>query len=356
MKSLKKMLIMTLLIAVTAFWVVAPAFADQVMTVLGPVSPDDLGLTLMHEHMSFHWPGVEADRSVAPHDREALEEKALKALMEVKALGVKTIIDAGMCDVGGRDPILLKNLAEKSGLNIIMSTGLYFEREGSNLYFKYRQWIHGGNMEQEIYEVFKTELTKGVWGTGVKAGVIKLASDDPKMTDFEKTVFKAGVRAMKETGVPIITHTQGPNVGPLQQDLFLSLGANTKKIVIGHQNLSDDINYHLFQLSRPGFYIAFDRLGLGAPWGKPKAEDCIIELVKKGYADRIMLSHDAILSWPGRPFKWPESTLPSVGEWYPTYIHKKLIPKMLAAGVTDDQIETMLVDNPRRLFETKFYK
>jgi len=353
MKSLKKILSITLLIAVTTFWVVTAAIAGQVMTVLGPISSDDLGVTLMHEHMAFHWPGSEADRSVAPYDRDAMEEKILKVLNEVKALGVKTIIDAGMCDVGGRDPILLKNLAEKSGLNIIMATGLYFEREGANLYFKYRQWIHGANMEQEIYELFKKEITEGVHGTGIKAGVVKLASDDPQITAFEQTAFKAGVRVAKETGVPIITHTQGPSVGPVQQNLFLSLGANPKKIVIGHQNLSDDINYHLFQLSRPGFYIAFDRIGLGAPWGKPKAEECIIELVKKGYANRIMLSHDTIQAWPGRPFKWPDAVKPAVENWVPTYIHKKLIPKMIAAGVTDAQIETMLVDNIRRLFAEK---
>ena len=352
MKSLKKILCITLLVAVTTIWTVSAAFAGQVMTVLGPMSSDDLGVTLMHEHMAFHWPGWDADRSVAPYDRDAMEEKIMKVLNDVKAVGVNTIIDAGMCDVGGRDPILLKNLSEKSGLNIVMATGMYFEREGANLYFKYRQFIHGGNVEQEIYDIFKTEITKGVWGTGIKAGVIKLASD-AKITDFEKAVFKAGVRVAKETGVPIITHTQGPHVGARQQELFLKLGMNPKKTVIGHQNNSDDINYHLFQLSRPGFYIAFDRTSLGEPWGKAKAEECIIELVKRGYANRIMLSHVFIAAWPGRPYTIPAAVKPAVENWYPTYIHKKLIPKMRAAGVTDEQIETMLVANIKRLFDEK---
>jgi phosphotriesterase-related protein len=352
MKSLKRVLSITLLISITTFFVVTAAFAGQVMTVLGPVSSDDLGVTLMHEHMAFHWPGSEADRSVAPYDRDALEAQIMKVLNDVKAVGVNTIIDAGMCDVGGRDPILLKNLSKKSGINIIMSTGMYFEREGANLYFKYRQYIHGGNVEQELYDVFKTEITKGVHGTGIKAGVIKLASD-AKITDFEKAVFKAGVRVAKETGVPIITHTQGPTVGTSQQELFLSLGMNPKKTVIGHQNNSDDINYHLSQLSRPGFYIAFDRTSLGEPWGKAKAEDCIIELVKRGYANRVMISHDSISAWPGRPYTIPDAVKPAVENWYPTYIHKKFIPKMKAAGVTDAQIETMLVDNIKRLFDEK---
>lgn len=350
MKYLRNIFMMAILIFFALFSLNC-ATAAQVMTVLGPVSADDLGVTLIHEHMAFHWPGWYADESVAPYNRDALEEQILKVLKDVKAVGVKTIVDAGMCDVGGRDPILLRNLARKSGLNIIMSTGLYFEREGASLYFKYRKWIFGANMEQEIYELFKKEITEGAWGTGIKAGMIKLASDDPNITDYEKVVFKAGVRAAKETGVPIITHTQGPHVGPVQQSLFLSLGANPKKIMIGHQNLSDDVNYHLFQLSKPGFYIGFDRLGLGAPWGKPGAEDCIIELIKKGYVNRIMLSHDTIAAWLGRPGIVPDAVKPAVENWYPTYIHKKLIPKMKAAGITDEQIKTILVDNPRRFFK-----
>jgi len=349
MKSLKRILSISLLVSVAAFWSLTAAFAADVMTVLGPVPAEKLGVVLIHEHMAFHWPGSDADTSMAPFDLQATEEKVMKVLNDIKAVGVNTIVDAGMNDVGGRSPILLRNLAKKSGLNIIMATGLYFEREGQSLYFKYRSWIMGANMEQEIYEMFKKEITEGVWGTGIKAGIIKVASDE-KITDYEKVVFKAAVRAANETGVPIITHSQGDAVGPAQQKLFLSLGGNPKKIMIGHQNNSNDVNYHLYQLSRPDFYLGFDRTGLGVPWCPPGNEEALIELVKKGYANRIMLAHDSIASWPGRPFTWPDAVKPAVKDWYPTYIHTKVIPKMKAAGVTDEQIKMMLVDNPRRFF------
>ena len=349
MKSMKRILSITLLVSVAAFWSLTAAFAADVMTVLGPVPAEKLGVTLIHEHMAFNWPGSDADTSMAPFDLQATEERVLKVLNDVKAVGVNTIVDAGMNDTGGRSPIFLRNLAKKSGLNIIMATGLYFEREGQPLYFKYRTVLGGTNMEQEIYELFKKEITDGVWGTGIKAGIIKVASD-AKMTDYEKVVFKAAVRAANETGVPIITHTQDDTVGPAQQRFFLSVGGNPKKIMIGHQNNSNDVSYHLAQLSKPGFYIGFDRCSLGAPWTQPGNEEALIELVKKGYANRIMLAHDSITYWPGKPFTMQAALKPAMDIWYPTYIHKSLIPKMKAAGVTDEQIKMMLVDNPRRFF------
>ena len=322
------------------------ALAGQVMTVRGPISPDKMGVTLVHEHITFAYPGWYADESVDPYDRKAIEAKCLKTLKELKALGVRTIIDPSMADTGGRDPILLRNLSKKTGINIVVATGLYFEKEGAPLYFKRLQRM-GRNLEDDVYELFVKEITVGIGKTGIKAGVIKVATDDPVISDYEQAIMRAAVRAAQKTGVPIMTHCQGATVGPVQQDLFLTLGANPKKIVIGHQNNSTDINYHLTQLKKPDFFIAFDRTSLGSD----KADDCLIELVQQGYADRLMVSHDAILVWLGRPFTVPDNLKERYGKWNPNYTHKVLIPKMKAAGITDEQIKTILVDNPRRLFE-----
>lgn len=343
---MKKTLNIIVAMVFTLLLTVSAALAGQVMTVLGPISSDKLGVTLMHEHMTFAYPGWYADESVVPYDREDIEARCLKTLMELKALGIQTIVDPSMADTGGRDPILLQNLAKKSGMNIIVATGLYFEKEGAPLYFKRLQRM-GRNLEDDIYELFMKEITVGIGKSGVKAGLIKVATDDPKITDYEQTIMRAAVRAAKATGLPITTHCQGKTIGPVQQELFLKLGANPKKIIIGHQNNSVDINYHLSQLKTPDFFIGFDRTSLGPV----KAEDSIISLVKQGYANRLMLSHDAIFVWLGRPFSIPDKLKPIYGTWHPTYIHKKLIPKMKAAGITDEQIKTILVDNPRRFFE-----
>jgi len=316
------------------------------MTVLGPVPVEELGVTLMHEHPSAGFQGWDADLSIAPYDAKLVETRWIGILNELKELGVKTVVCPVMAAQGRRDPVVMKNASKTTGIHTIMGTGLFWEGQGASRYYNFLK-EQGRNIEQDIYELFIREITVGVEETGVKAGIIKVASSDPHITEYEKTVFKAGVRAAKDTGVPITTHCEGPNVGPEQMDYFLSLGATPQKIVIGHQNNSTDLNYFLDQLERPEFYLGFDRTG----FGDPKGEDCIIELVKRGHTSRIMLSHDYVATWLGRTFKWKNERLEK--DYYPTYIHRKFIPKMKAAGITDEQIQTILVDNPHRLFAAK---
>jgi len=314
-----------------------------VMTVTGPIPPDQLGMTLMHEHFTFAYPGWFADDSLSPYNREAAESACLKVLEDVKGLGVRTIVDATAADVGGRDPILLQKLSVKSGVNIIAATGLFPESVGAGNYYKWPSTMRGRNLEEDLVELFMTELTVGIRGSGVKAGVIKVATGDPVISDYEKTVIKAAVRVANETGVSIMTHTEAATVGPAQQDLFLKFGANPAKVMIGHQNNSEAIEYALTQLGRPGFYLGFDRVN---PLMSEASLDNIVSLVTRGYGDRIMISHDCIFVWLGRPGKFP----PQFAGWYPDYLFKRLVPKMKAAGVTDDGIRGILVGNPRRFF------
>ena len=314
-----------------------------IMTVTGPIPPDRLGMTLMHEHFTFAYPGWFADDSLAPYDQKAAETACLKVLEDVKRLGVRTIVDATAADVGGRDPILLKRLSEKSGVNIIAATGLFPENVGAAGYYKWQSTMRGRNLENDLCELFSTELTVGIRGSGVKAGLIKVATGDPGISDYEATVLKAAVRVAEETGVSIITHTEAATVGPAQQELFLKLGANPNRIMIGHQNNSEVIDYALSQLGKPGFYLGFDRVN---PLMSTVAEDNIVSLVLRGYSNRIMISHDCIFVWLGRPGRLPAQ----YADWYPDFLFKRLLPKMKAAGVTDEQILGILVDNPRRFF------
>ena len=311
------------------------------MTVSGPVSPDSLGMTLIHEHFTFAYPGWYADDTLAPYNRDEAEKICLNVLADVKKLGVGTIVDATAADVGGRDPVLLKRLSEKSGINIIAATGLFPESIGAGNYYKWQSTMRGRDLEEDLYELFTTELTVGIRGSGVKAGIIKVATGDPLISEYEAKVFGAAVRVAMETGVSIITHTEGPTVGPKQQDLFLELGADPSGVMIGHQNNSEDISYALDQLDKPGFYLGFDRVN---PLMSAVSEDNIVSLVAQGFGDRIMLSHDCIFMWLGRPGKLPGQ----YSEWYPDYIFKRLLPKMKAAAISESQIFDILVENPRR--------
>lgn len=324
--------------------------AAQVNTVSGPLSADKLGKTLIHEHIIFGYPGWYGDMTMAPFDRKAVVKEAVAVLKEIKELGVTTFVDATPNECG-RDPELLKEVSEKSGINIICSTGYYFEAEGAPAYFKFRsQLLDAGS---EIYEMFMKEITEGIGTTGIKAGVIKLASSENCITDYEKMFFLSAARAHKETGIPIITHTQHGSMGPEQAEFLVSEGVDPKKIMIGHMSDNTDIRYHLNTLKH-GVFISFDRMGIqviaGCPYDSEKYP-VLIGLIGGGYADRIMISHDYVIHWLGRPIDIPEEiSKPLIGNWYPTHLFKNIIPELKKGGITDEQINSVVVDNPRVLF------
>ena len=319
----------------------------MVNTVLGLISPDQLGKTLMHEHIIYGYAGWYADDTIAPFDREAVVKASLDTMEELKTYGVKTFVDVTPND-SGRDATLLKEISEKSGMNIICCTGLYTEAEGAPAYFKFRSTIPIFDVVNEIQEMFVKEITQGVGTTGVKAGVIKVGTGHGCISAHEERVLKAAARAQKETGVPIITHTEAGTMGPEQADLLISEGADPKRIMIGHAGGSVDLKYHTAILEK-GVYLAFDRLGIDMP---PAMSDalrmaCIIGLIGIGYANRLMMSHDSIVRWLGRPMEIVALIMPN---WHPRHVFKDIIPALKEAGVTDDKIDMIMIDNPRRLF------
>ena len=311
----------------------------MINSVLGPISPNDLGKTLIHEHITFGFAGWYANNAITPFDRTECIKVSLKTMDELKTYGVRTFVDATPNDTG-RDPSLLREISGASGVNIICSTGLYTDTEGGSAYFKFRA-THG-DVELEIYELFLKELIQGIGSTGIKPGVIKVATGEGQITAYEKSVLKAAGRVQKETGVPIITHTVAGTMGPEQADILISEGADPKRIVVGHICSSADIKYHLMVLKK-GVYIAFDRLGIESAQSDTVRKACIIGLIGIGYADKIMLSNDSIGRWLGKPFICKS----------PTHLFKNIIPDLKKAGVTDDQVNMMLVENPRRLFTKK---
>ena len=321
----------------------------KVNTVLGPISPADMGVTLPHEHITYGYPGWEGDQTVAPLDRERIVKDALEMMGELKAFGVKTLVDATPND-GGRFPEILREVSEKSGVNIICSTGYYFEEEGMSAYWKFRSSL--GDVRGEIHELFSKEITEGIRDTGIKAGAIKVDTGKGEITGYERMMFEAAARVQQDTGVPIITHTQEGTMGPEQAGLLVAAGADPKKIQIGHMSDNTDIRYQLETLKH-GVYVAFDRMGIQVLAGCPMDEErygVLIGLIGTGHTDRVMLSHDYVMHWLGRPLNVPEAALPLIANWHPTHLFKNVVPSLKQGGVREDQIQTLLVDNPRRLF------
>jgi phosphotriesterase-related protein len=310
----------------------------KVNTVAGMIPASKLGKTLMHEHVMFGFGGWYANYTMTPFDREKSISTALNTMKKLKTCGINTVVDATPNDCA-RDAELLKEVSDKSGINIVCSTGLYAETEGAPGYFKFRNMVTG-DATTEIYELFATEITQGIGTTGVRAGVIKVATSDGQITPYEEMVLKAAARAQKETGVPIITHTGGAStMGVEQADLFISEGLSPNRIVIGHIGGSGDIKYHLTLIGK-GFYIAFDRLGLPMYGSDEMQKACIVGLIGIGHEKKILLSHDFVWYFLGK----------SPIDMSPTHIFEKIIPALKQAGVTDDKINTIMVENPQRLF------
>ena len=318
----------------------------MVNTVLGPVSPDQLGKMLIHEHLICGFPGWYADSAAPPFDREATIKLCLEAIEQAKGYGVNTIVDATPNEMGS-DPDLVREVSEKSGVNIVCATGLYTEVEGAPAYFKFRGQV-GADVTAEIYEIFVKDITQGIRGTGVKAGVIKVATGHGQISPYEEKVLRAAARAQKETGVPIITHTEAGTMGPEQVDLLISERVDPKRIMVGHIG-NADLKYQTTILAK-GAYIAFDRLGLDPVFPDALSKACVIGLIGIGYANRIMLSQDYIILWLGRPPFSPEVAALVFPNWSLVHILKNIIPALKEAGVTDEQVHAMMVENPRRLF------
>ncbi|MGD0915878.1 MAG: phosphotriesterase-related protein [Thermodesulfobacteriota bacterium] len=322
---------------------------SKINTVTGPIFPHEMGITLVHEHVIFGYGGWYANYSITPFDREMCINTALDTIKELKTYGVKTVVDVTPGDCG-RDPELLKEISEKSEMNIICSTGLYTEGDGGSGYFKFRKMVTG-DATDEIYELFAKEIKQGIGTTGIKPGVIKVATGDGNISPYEEMVLRAAGRAQKETEVPIITHTGGDaTMGIEQADLLISEGADPKRISIGHMNGSSNIQYHLAIVGK-GVYIVFDRFGTQAlhrymmgleafGFSDELSKACVIGLISIGYEKRIMISHDYVWYFLG---KTPINMNPS-------HIFKNIIPALKQAGVADEMISTIMVDNPRRLF------
>ncbi len=319
----------------------------MISTVCGPVSSDEMGITLMHEHLQYGYAGWYAHTN-KPRDNEKILGVALKAMDDIKGCGVKTYVDATPGD-SGRDPEFYCEVSKKSGVNIVCSTGLYTEDQGGSPYFKFQSLLTDG--VELLADLFAKEIEEGIGDTGIKAGVIKVATGFNAITDYERTILQAAGRTQKKTGVPIITHTEAGTMGPEQVEILLAEGANPKQLMIGHAGGSADLKYHA-KILDTGVNLAFDRLGLDAElWcaGPDKfRKGCIVGLISMGYVNQLILSHDVVLNWLGGDVILPEEI---VGNWYPTHVFKNVIPELKKSGVTDEQIHTMTVDNPRKMFE-----
>ncbi len=311
---------------------------------------NQLGRTLMHEHFLFGYCGFQGDATLGGFNEEAYTDACIQAVKDARAYGIETLVDATTNECG-RNVRFLKKISDMTGMNIICSTGYYFQAESSYAYWNFRKGF--ADIEQEIYELMLTEVTKGIEGTDIKAGVIKLASSLNEITPMEEHFFKAAARVQRDTGVVIITHTQQGTMEPEQADLLISNGASPDKIAIGHMCGSTNIAYHE-EVLKKGVYVNLDRFGLqGELFHTPTDEqrmDVIKALVDKGYGDKILLGHDSVNVNLGRPIVMTPFMQEALKDANIRTIGAKVLPGLKKRGMSESAIEKLLTDNPRAIF------
>jgi phosphotriesterase-related protein len=310
-----------------------------VNSVAGPLDTAQLGFTLMHEHILVQSPGVKDNFPVM--DRAAELEKAVERLKKAMASGVKTLVDLTVAD--WRDIPFVKEVVARSGMQVIVATGLYWE-------VPHHFRAESGRPVEYMADLFVRDITEGIMDTGVKAGIIKCAADEPGVTPDVERVLRASARAHRATGVPISTHTHAASeVGLKQQDVFESEGVDLSRVVIGHSGDTEDTSY-LKKICDRGSYIGMDRFGIDIFLPAGKRVETIKKMCDMGYAEKMVLSHDASCY-----FDWADPALVKqlLPNWHFNYIPDQVIPALKEAGVSAGQIKTMTVDNPRRIFERR---
>jgi phosphotriesterase-related protein len=316
----------------------------KVMTVAGPVDVEDLGITYMHEHIflvspevQHYWPGAQG------WNEEVMVARAREALTVLhRDYGVQTILDPTVPGLG-RNIRAVRAAAEGTGLNVIAATGWYTYRDLPFALFAFDPTEKSTTLER----LFLRDIEYGLEGTDVRPGVIKCAIDQYGLTPDIEVTLRAAARAHVASGLPITTHTD-PSIrgGLIQQDIFADEGVDLEAVVIGHCNWSADLSY-LEQLIDNGSYIGFDRCGMAGPEVDLAAQlDNLVELCARGYATRIVLSHDQGVYVPMIP-DWILDMIPD-GRY--GYLHSSLLPALRRRGVGEAEIQSMLVENPRAYF------
>jgi phosphotriesterase-related protein len=315
---------------------------SQVNTVRGPVEPAALGRTLMHEHIFVLSPEIE--KTVDEWDEEVQQARAVAKLRELKQRGIDTLVDLTVVGLGRYIPRIATIAEQVPEINVVVATGVYTYNEVP-MYFHFRGpgTILGG--PEPMVDLFVREIRDGIADTGVRAGILKCATDRPGMTPGVERVLRAVAQAHRVTGVPITTHTPTPPEpwGLDQQRVFRDEGVDLSRVVIGHSGGTVDTDYHLALIDN-GSYLGFDHFGLPGISLEQRV-DAVARLCARGHAGRIVLSHDAMCfaDW------FPRSVMDASETWRWTYISDEVLPAMRARGIAESDITTMLIDNPRTI-------
>jgi phosphotriesterase-related protein len=322
----------------------------------GTIDSGELGFTLMTECLSVTDPEVDANWPDILGDDEVYIGETIEALKVAKQHGVDTIVDRSIPGIG-RDVARLKRIADAAPVNILISTGYYTWRDVPFL-FQFRE-LFGELFDHApgIDHYFERDLEQGVADTGVRAAILKAVTDRFGVTEGVEYLLRAVARAHRRTGAPISTHTNGAEMGLEQQRVFREEGVDLSRVYIGHVDYTPGNGVEqIEQLIEAGSTVSLDIMFGYELHGRPDFEQSrmerIVELCARGHASHMLLSHDIAFVTDLLPQGHRKRHLyPSYAPW--TEITLSLIPQLLERGVTQGQIDQMMIENPRRIFESR---
>ena len=313
----------------------------SVETVQGAVDAQDLGLTLVHEHVRFRDEAV-AEQWPERYDEQAELDAALEAVNAAKGHGVRTIVDPTAM-FGGRDVRFMKRVADETGVRIVACTGIY-SYDHLPHYFENRD-------VDVMAEHFVADIQRGIQGTDIKAAFLKCAADAAGVTEHVEKIHRAVARASVQTGASIMAHSM-PAVatGTRQVEIFQEEGVDMARVQIAHCGDTDDVGY-IEGLLNSGVYVGLDRYGLEMYLPIDKRNATAAELLRRGHAQRLMISQDfcATIDWfPAEAAPMFESS-GAIRNWSMTLVFEEVVPTLREQGVMDDQVfDTVFVQNPAR--------
>lgn len=317
-----------------------------VQTYRGPRGPMDLGTTLIHEHIFVRNPELELSLSFPEWNETAMVDRAVDSLVALHSLGIRTVVDLTVPGLG-RDVRLVGRVAERVPVNLIAATGWY-GAAGLPTYFDFNgpDRLVGG--PDPFIEQFVRDIEVGIGGTDVRAGMIKVMSGPAGITSDVARVMTAAAVAHRQTGVSITTHSHPASRNGLEQQAFLGAhGVALDRLIIGHSGDSEDLDY-LRELMDNGSTIGMDRFGMEHVLDDGRRLQTVLALLEHGYADRMVLSHDAAVYSHVTPPSWRARVDPN---WHMENLPRHVLPRFRQAGVSQDELDQMLVHNPKRLLE-----
>jgi phosphotriesterase-related protein len=317
---------------------------SSVHTVRGPVDTAGLGLTLMHEHVFVLTPDSQ-NQWAEPWDEQARVAEAVDKLSALAASGVRTIVDPTV-DGLGRDVRRVARINEQVDLNIIVATGVYTYADVPG-YFSARGPGALPDLPDPMVDLFVRDIEQGIQGTGIHAAFLKCAIDHHGLTRGVERVLRACAQAHLRTGVPLMVHTHpGKRTGLEVQRVLHDAGVAPHHVLLAHSGDSTDAD-HLSELAEAGFLLGMDRFGIETTLDFDSRVGIVVEMCARGHARSMVLSQDAACH-----IDWVQpDLLPFLPNWHYLHVQKDVVPALLERGVTQEQVDQMLIGNPRRFFD-----